>query len=51
MVPTRLNFQAEIEQFRNGLVEMASLVLSQVERGVIAWEEVEPRGLRRGDQG
>ena len=42
MVPTRLNFQAEIEQFRNGLVEMASLVLSQVERGVIAWEEVNP---------
>ena len=38
---TRLNFQAEIEQFRNGLVEMASLVLSQVERGVAAWEEVD----------
>lgn len=38
---TRLNFQAEIEQFRTGLVEMASLVLSQVERGVSAWEEVD----------
>jgi phosphate transport system protein len=40
-VSTRLNFQAEIEQFRTGLVEMASLVLSQVERGVSAWEEVD----------
>lgn len=38
---TRLQFQAEIEQFRTGLVEMASLVLSQVERGVAAWEEVD----------
>lgn len=39
---TRLNFQAEIEHFRTGLVEMASLVLSQVERGVSAWEDVDP---------
>ena len=38
---TRLNFQAEIEHFRTGLVEMASLVLSQVERGVSAWEDVD----------
>jgi phosphate transport system protein len=38
---TRLHFQAEIEHFRAGLVEMASLVLSQVERGVAAWEEVD----------
>lgn len=37
---TRLHFQAEIEHFRTGLVEMASLVLSQVERGVAAWEVV-----------
>ena len=37
---TRLQFQAEIEHFRAGLVEMASLVLSQVERAVAAWEEV-----------
>lgn len=36
---TRLHFQAEMEQFRTGLVEMASLVLAQVERGVAAWEE------------
>jgi len=40
-VSTRLTFQAEIEHFRAGLVEMASLVLSQVERGVVAWEEVD----------
>jgi phosphate transport system protein len=40
-VSTRLTFQAEIEHFRTGLVEMASLVLSQVERGVVAWDEVD----------
>ncbi len=38
---TRLLFQAEMEHFRAGLVEMASLVLSQVERGVAAWEDVD----------
>ena len=38
---TRLTFQAEIDHFRTGLVEMASLVLSQVERAVVAWEEVD----------
>ncbi len=38
---TRLHFQEEIEHFRAGLVEMASLVLSQVERAVAAWEEVD----------
>ena len=38
---TRLHFQSEMEQFRTGLVEMASLVLSQVERGVAAWEDVD----------
>ena len=36
----RLHFQAEMDHFRTGLVEMASLVLSQVERGVAAWEDV-----------
>ena len=38
---TRLNFQHEMEHFRTGLVEMASLALSQVERAVGAWEEVD----------
>jgi phosphate transport system protein len=38
---TRISFQAEIEHFRTGLVEMASLVLSQVERAVSAWEDVD----------
>jgi phosphate transport system protein len=38
---TRVHFQAEIEDFRSGLVEMASLVLAQVERGVAAWEDVD----------
>lgn len=42
-VSTRLTFQSEIEHFRTGLVEMASLVLSQVERGVAAWEDVDGR--------
>jgi phosphate transport system protein len=40
-VSTRLNFQHEMEHFRTGLVEMASLALSQVERAVGAWEEVD----------
>ncbi len=43
---TRLNFQNEIEGFRTGLVEMASLALSQVERGVQAWEEVDAAAAR-----
>jgi len=38
MAMTRTHFQAEIEELRRGLVEMASLVLSQVERAVAAWE-------------
>jgi len=38
---TRLHFQAEMEHFRTGLVEMASEVLAQVERGVGAWEDVD----------
>jgi phosphate transport system protein len=42
-MPTRVHFQEEIEHFRAGLVEMASLVLSQVERGVAAWEKIDPR--------
>ena len=40
---TRIHFQTEIEHFRTGLVEMASLVLSQVERSVAAWEGVDAR--------
>ena len=31
----------DVQRFRTGLVEMASLVLSQVERGVSAWESVD----------
>jgi phosphate transport system protein len=46
MPPTRLHFQAEIELFRYGLVEMASLVLSQVERGVAAWETIDAAGAQ-----
>jgi phosphate transport system protein len=40
-VATRTHFQAEIEGLRTGLVEMASLVLQQVERAVTAWDEVD----------
>lgn len=45
-MPTRLHFQAEIDLFRYGLVEMASLVLSQVERAVAAWEAVDAEAAR-----
>lgn len=41
MATTRVQFQVEIEEFRSGLVEMASLVLAQVERGVAAWDDVD----------
>jgi len=41
MGSTRVHFQVEMEAFRSGLVEMASLVLAQVERGVAAWEDVD----------
>ena len=39
---TRAHFQTEIMALRTGLVEMASLVLSQVERAVAAWDETDP---------
>jgi phosphate transport system protein len=39
MAMVRTHFQSEIEELRRGLVEMASLVLGQVERAVAAWEE------------
>jgi phosphate transport system protein len=38
---TRAHFQTEIESVRSSLVEMASLVLGQVEHAVRAWEEVD----------
>ena len=41
MVATRVHFQSEIQELRAGLVEMASLVLTQVERAVISWDEVD----------
>lgn len=43
----RLHFQAEMESFRSGLVEMASLALTQVERAVAAWEETDPDAAAR----
>lgn len=43
---TRLHFRSEMEHFRTGLVEMASLVLAQVERAVAAWEGVDPAAAR-----
>ena len=42
MATTRIHFQTEMEDFRSGLVEMASLVLAQVERSVAAWDDVDP---------
>jgi len=41
-VTTRAHFQAEITALRTSLVEMASLVLAQVERAVAAWDETDP---------
>lgn len=41
MSATRLHFQAEIDRLRAGMVEMASIVLAQVERAVAAWDEVD----------
>lgn len=38
---TRAGFQTEIESLRAALVEMASVVLSQVENAVRAWEEID----------
>jgi phosphate transport system protein len=38
----RVHFQTEIESLRAGMVEMASVVLAQVERAVSAWEETDP---------
>ena len=44
---TRIHFQAEMEAFRAGLVEMASLALRQVERAVAAWDEVDTVAARQ----
>ena len=44
---TRIHFQAEMEAFRAGLVEMASLALRQVERAVAAWDDVDATAARR----
>ncbi len=38
----RMHFQTEMESFRAGMVEMASVVLNQVERAVAAWEDLDP---------
>lgn len=39
----RQRFLTELEEFRTGFLEMGSLVLSQVERAVFAWEEHDQR--------
>jgi phosphate transport system protein len=41
MSETRPHLQTEMEQFRAGMVEMASVVLRQVEHAVSAWEDVD----------
>ncbi len=38
MTGARQHFREEIDQLRSGLVEMASMVVGQVERAVDAWE-------------
>jgi phosphate transport system protein len=39
---TRAHFQQEIDELRSALVEMASLVLAQVEHAIQAWDDVDP---------
>ena len=41
MAAIRLHFQSEIESFRAGMVEMASIALAQVERAVVAWDDMD----------
>ena len=36
-------FEQEMAAVRDGLVEMASIVLTQIERSVAAWEETDPQ--------
>jgi phosphate transport system protein len=42
MPPVRVHFHTEMEALRTGMVEMASLVLNQVERAVGAWDDMDP---------
>ncbi|MFN8109563.1 MAG: PhoU domain-containing protein [Thermoleophilia bacterium] len=42
----RQQFQTEIESLRAGMVEMASVVLNQVERSVAAWHAVDAEAAR-----
>lgn len=44
---TRAHFQTEMESVRTALVEMASLVLSQVEQAVRAWDDVDLEAAAR----
>ena len=45
-VAIRQQFQTEIESLRAGMVEMASVVLNQVERSVAAWHAVDAEAAR-----
>lgn len=47
MSVTRLHFQQEIEALRSGMVEMASVVLSQVERAVAAWDDCDAEAAQQ----
>ncbi len=47
MSVTRLHFQQEIEALRSGMVEMASIVLSQVERAVSAWDDCDAQAAEQ----
>lgn len=53
MSVTRLHFQQEIEALRGGMLEMASVVLAQVERAVAAWDDLDhdaARAVIEGDE-
>ncbi len=41
MAPSRIHFQSEMQDLRLRIVEMASLVLNQIERATAAWESAD----------
>jgi phosphate transport system protein len=51
MSPSRVDPAVEFGSLRDGLADLASLVLAQVERAVAGWEEGDPAALERVAEG
>lgn len=51
MPPSRVDPAVEFGALRDGLADLASLVLAQVERAVAGWEEGDPAALERIAEG